>query len=255
MMRTLSVLFFLCLGLTLASCGGEEDLPKAWDQYFPAKAGDWQIFRRMTFTTDVDTVDIGYDSVHYHSTTMINGREAIIGVVYNPESGVPRDTLYHAVLDNGAYRYYNPASFQELSSFSFEPQWTLFANFNDDAAEWKTLDTSLTDIPFKIGDQTFTGSGTVRQGYKPNGEHVVVLDNNDHTPVQARQFVATTSYDFKLLVSGDSVPVRFDNIERLYFSKGRGLVKHERSAYTVNVDSILVPVNGFERLMRANYAN
>jgi hypothetical protein len=246
---------FLSLAVTLVSCGGEEDLPKAWDQYFPARSGDWQIFRRMAFTPSGDTVDIRYDSVHYHSTRMINGREALIGVVYDPRSSVPRDTLYHAVLDNGAYRYYNPASFQELSSFSFEPQWTLFGNFNDDAVDWKTLDTSLTDIPFKIGDLTFKGSGTVKQSYKRDGEHVVVLDNNDHTPVQARQFIATTTYGFKVLISGDSVPVRFDNIERLYFAKGRGLVKHERAAYVVNVDSTMISVNGFERLMRANHAN
>ena len=84
-------------------------------------------------------------------------------------------------------------------------------------------------------------------------EGVIVLDDDDRTPVQTREFIATTSYDFILLMDGDSVPVRFDNVERLNFAKGRGLVRHERLSYAVNVDSTLVSINGFERLMRANH--
>jgi hypothetical protein len=232
------LLALLALSVTAftTGCGGEDEPPKAWDQYFPAKSGDWQIFRRMTFAAG-DTIDTRYDSVHYHSTTMLDGREALIGVVYDRGSNVPHDTLYYAVRDNGAYRYYNPASFQELSSFSFQPQWTLFGNFREDADEWNTLDTALTDIPFKIEENIYSGSGTVKQLYKRGADDVVVLDNTDHTPVYAREFTATTAYDFMLLIGGDSVPVRFDNVERLYFAKGRGLVKHERSEYQVNVDS------------------
>jgi hypothetical protein len=243
--------------LVAVGCSTEPEEVQYPNEYFPAKENDIFSFRTLVFNVNGDTIARRTDKVQYIKADSVNGREAVVGVVYSKPTakpyGGPLDTIYYDIKTGAIEQFISPANVPGLPDVTFSPQWTRFGGFTSADSNWITFDTLLRDVPFIVGPRVYRGSGTITQrnqrSQREEQATVIELGDERGTPVLAQQFISTTVFDFKVLIENDSVPVNFTNVERYYFARDRGLVKQVRPAYNVIVGPNVVPVDGYETVL------
>lgn len=244
--------------LASVGCGTEPEEVQYPNQYFPAREGDTFTFRTYVFNVNGDTISRTNEQIKYVKGDSVNGHRAVVGVVFRrdivrPYNASPQDTLYYDIESGAIEQFVTPTSVPGLPDVVFSPQWTRFGGFTDADSNWTTFDTTLTNVPFIVGPRVYHGSGRVTQrnqrSQKEAQATVIELGDERGTPVLAQQFVSSTTFDFKVEIEGDSVPVAFNNVERYYFARDRGLVRHSRAAYLIEIGSTVIPVDGFETVL------
>jgi hypothetical protein len=249
----LRLTFFVIAIASIAGCSDPEEEGYLND-YFPAKENDAFLFRTHVLSPEGDTVATYLDSVRYIKSTSIDGRNAEVGLVFTSDVNNPldrhiSDTLFYDIRSGTIDQFISPTNVKGLPDVTFPRQWTHFADFDYSELDSVTFDTLVRDVPFIAGDQTYRGTGTITQRNVRKATAVIPLENSDHTPVLAQEFRSTTTYDFKVLIAGDSLPISYQNIEAFFFARDRGLVKHTRQAYNVVLGATTVPVNGLETVL------
>jgi hypothetical protein len=237
--------------LSLSSCAENVVTePSANDSFFPVSQGDWQVVNRAKRNSSNQVVSTVRDSVYFQSNITIDAKNAMM-VVSNIE-GMTSDTNYIANSGTGAYRHMVPTTFGSLSPVSFGDRWIKIGEFGPQMS-WTTFDTTIADVPFQAGPYSLLGSGKIVQVYEKKAERKIQLAPGDS--VMALEIIATTAFDLTLTSTqtGD-IPVKFNNVERLFFTKGKGLVRHYQDSYKVNAGPLTAEINGFDHIQISNYA-
>jgi hypothetical protein len=133
-------------------------------------------------------------------------------------------------------------------------RWVKVADFGRDSS-WLTLDTTLTNATIRLNGTDYVGNGRVVQRIAPNDGSVIVFAGQGRTAVLARCFAQVTFYEFDVMVSGQSTSLEFVDVENFCIARDRGTVKQRRDAYTIELGTELIEVNGFETLMANSGSN
>ena len=250
---TLQIRLIVCLlALVLVSCGDEDVAGPGKHDYLPGETGDWYVSKTTTWNIEGDTLGstVGAWMVVRRGDTLEGHGDVISFQSFDPRTGeFTADSLFMGDWDNGIHMYRSPTDVIELSK-----RWVRVADFGRDSS-WVTLDTTMTNATIRLEGVDYVGSGRVIQRIAPNDGSVIVFAGRGKIAVLARCFAQVTFYKFTVVVNGQPTPLEFTEIENFCIARDRGTVKQRRDAYTIQLGTNTIGVNGFETLMANSGSN
>lgn len=190
--------------------------------YFPLTAGDYKIRFNTIIKEDTSQNETTIDSAVVSPSQPKEGMQAHAVIHFNME-GQPIDTMYLASSGNAAYRHFAPASLGDISEFRLTDRWVKIADFNVNVSSWITLDTTVEDVPVQLASFSGTATGSIKQTYTKGAVVSVTIGDSVET---AQEFTASTAVNMKVTIPGliSDSPVSINNVQRLHFVDGIGLV-------------------------------
>ncbi|MES2764484.1 MAG: hypothetical protein V4642_01340 [Bacteroidota bacterium] len=248
------ILSAFAAGIVFTGCNNDDNSVKPITEfsspYYPLEEGSGYVYRTSTLDSGNVETNIRFDSVSITSAGSQFGKAAFMETTFNEGNTLKSELVSRE--SKAAYRYFTPITLDSAFPIVYPKRWIKEADFNTSINTWVTVDTSVTEIPVRFGTQNGVDSGTVTARIvqtRTKSASIPISYGIPAKTVQAIEITSTTNFKGTVTTAGVgqvSVPIEFNDVEKIYYADSIGIVKRHRDSYTIKASFIERNVPGFD---------